>query len=83
MIFSVYYGTSFMKHYHSQSWESEVKKKKKKITCKNNIFNNFGISNMLTSAKVSMLKAEQKKKFYIKIPISNNQNMTFTKQNKM
>lgn len=38
---------------------------------------------MLTSAKVSMLKAEQKKKFYIKIPISNNQNMTFTKQNKM
>ena len=50
---------------------------------KNNIFNNFGISNMLTSAQVSMLKAEQKIFFSRKIPISYNENMTSTKQNKM
>ena len=42
MIFSVDYDTSFMKHYNSQSWEHEVKKK----TYKNNIFKNFGISHI-------------------------------------
>lgn len=52
-------------------------------TCKNNIFNDFGISNMLTSAQIFSLKAEQKNQIVHKISISYNQNMTFTKQNKM